>query len=213
MSAFEPLPLHELQRLSDEETAGYIAGAYDAGALAAAQRAANILAYAWEPRVKTWVAAKVTEQDVDDVVEEVLLGMTLACYAGKAIGRFGGFLRGIAHNKIVDHYRVLERRGETVEIDVGREEDDSPVFVPKTSDESGTVDVAEAVGRVLSTRSELHQEVLRLYCAGLPGFEDLRAKDAADRINEKRGKGTMSEANVNQIFRRFKVDLEAELDG
>ncbi len=66
---------------------------------------------------------------------------------------------------------------------------------------------------MLETKSPLHQKVLRLYGAGLPGFEDLRGQDVADRINADDSEDTMTEANVNQIFRRFKLDLEAELDG
>jgi DNA-directed RNA polymerase specialized sigma24 family protein len=213
MTDFQALQTHELQRLPPEEVADYVARAFAAGDMRAARAGSNLLAYTWEPRVRTWVAAKVTPQDVDDVVEEVLLALTRACYEGKAIGKFGGFLKGVTHNKIVDHYRGEERRGTHAQVETGREEADEAVFVPSTADESGTVPILEAVERVLDAQTPLHQKVLRLYGAGIPGFEDLRGKDVAARINSDDSDDTMTEANVNQIFHRFKAALEAELNG
>ncbi len=64
---------------------------------------------------------------------------------------------------------------------------------------------------MLSTRNAEHQRVIRLYGPNDIGSMDLSASETAEKVNGDDASASMTEANVHQIWKRFKVDLHAEL--
>ena len=208
MSDFRALSESELDRLDDDELVAYIASAREAGDQVAERRAANVLAHAFWGTICAWVRRTVPRDDVEDVAQEVLASLLRSSFDGKVIGQFGAFLRTITKRRIADYYRDRERRltGDPLPSEHGGD-DDVWGEEPVEGDEAAAVELRDVVDRVLAARSETHQEVIRLYGPNVAGFMDLPAGAVADRVD------AMTPANVHQIWRRFKTDLEAELDG
>ena len=73
------------------------------------------------------------------------------------------------------------------------------------------IELRAVIDRVLAGRSEVHREVIRLYGPNVAGFLDLTGDETAAQINERFDGEPMSVANVHQIWKRFKNDLELEL--
>lgn len=208
MSEFRALSESELDRLGNEALVGYIAEAREAGDLDAERRASNVLAYAFWGTVCAWVRRKVPRDDVEDVAQEVLASVLRSSFDGKVIGQFGAFLRTIAARRIADYHRDRERqlRGDPLPAE---HEGDEDIWgeEPADEDETATIELRDLVDRVLATRSGVHREVIRLYGPNVAGFMDLPADEVAARVDG------MTPANVHQIWRRFKTDLEPALNG
>ena len=82
---------------------------------------------------------------------------------------------------------------------------------PSTEDSSDAVAISDAIARVLATRNPLHQRIIQLYGPELiDGGEDLSGAGVVERLGA--GGEQVTVDNVQQVWRRFKVDLKAELD-
>ncbi len=213
MSDFEPLPQHRLGALPDDRLVAYAAAAHAAGDSAAERDALGVLAFAWEPFIRAKVASKVPEQDRGDVIVAVQESLIRASFEGKVIGQFGAFLRTITQRRIADYHRELKRRPELAVIDGGGGDEGVGQVTPAAPDETGAVDFLAVVERVLARRDPMHQKVIRLYGPEVAGFMNLSAAEVKAAIDGDDSGDTVSVANVAQIWRRFKVDLEEELDG
>lgn len=213
MSDFEPLPPDRLSALSDERLVAYAAAAHAAGDSAAERDALGILAYTWEPIIRARVALKVPAQDCDDVTVEVQESLIRSSFEGKLVGQFGAFLRTITQRRIADYHRVRERHPELAVIDGGGTDDEGGQVSAIAADEAGAIELVAVVERVLATREPMHQKVIRLYGPEVAGFMNLSAAEVKAAIDGDDSDDTVSIANVAQIWRRFRVDLEEELGG
>ena len=109
---------------------------------------------------------------------------------------------------IADYHRDRERRPDTDPLASEHEgEEDVWSEEPAHEAETAAVEIGDVVARVLATRSDAHQQVIQLYGPNMAGFMDLPADEVAARVDG------MTPANVHQIWRRFKTDLEAALNG
>ncbi len=67
------------------------------------------------------------------------------------------------------------------------------------------------VAAVLATREPMHQKVIRLYGPEVAGFMNLTAAETKAAIDGDGSGDTVSEANVNQIWSRFRRDVQGRL--
>lgn len=212
MTEFRALRESELDRLDNEAIVDYILAAREAGERESERRAVNVLANAFWPVICAWVRRKVPADDVEDVAQEALLSLLRSTFEGKLVGQFGAILKTITQRRIADYFRGRERRPDVTPLG-GEHEGEEGVWAeePASEDAAASVELRAVVEAVLAGRSELHQEVIRLYGPNVAGFLDLPADEVAARITD--GGGEMSPSNVHQIWSRFKRDLRAELDG
>ena len=198
----------ELSRFSDEQLLAYIVEQRESGRPQCAKQALAVLAFGHWGRVHYWVAAKVPAGDVEDVTAAVVESALGSAFDGRSIGRFIAWLKVIAQRRIADYHRGAERSPD-VEPLRDEHQGDEEVFGEQPSEESEeeAILTREAVGRVLETRSEVHQTVIRVYGPNELGFMELSARETVERTEQLHPGSNMSEANVHQIWRRFRSDV------
>lgn len=203
----------ELAELSDDALLAYIVAERDADRPRCVKRAVAILAFGYEDWIRYRVVAKVPVEDVDDVVGTVIESVVRSAFDGRSVGELKSWLKVIVQRRVADYY---DHRGRTIQTnplpDGGNEDGDDGVWgiEPSVGDETDVIAVREAAGHVLEQRSDVHQHVIRLYGPNELGYMALGAAEAA-RIVAEAHAGSMSEANVHQIWRRYKSDLDGEL--
>lgn len=211
---FEPLPEGELASLPNAKLVDYIAAAREAGDLAQARKASGILAFAFEPTIRGWVRKEMGSrgpEDVEDVVMEVLASVVHSSFDGKVVGEFGSFLKTISKRRAVDYFRRSERHGKEDPL-LSEHLGEEDVW----GDEEGTedpdsIEMQDAIERVLEGRNGMHRKVIRLYGPNYLGLLDFTAGETAAEICGDETEDTVTEANVHQIWKRFKTDLGEEL--
>ncbi len=211
MSDFKRLTEVELDRMGDEQVVAYIAGARKVGDADAVRDAMAILAWGHHTAIVARVRAKVPTESVEDVAMEVVVSMLNSTFDGKVIGEFRAFMFRIAARRIADFHR--KREGDPGQDPLPDENgDDEGVWgrQPYVVDETDAVELRELAGRVLASRSTEHRELIRLYGPELVEGEDLTAAGVVERMAA--GGVTVSESNVQQVWHRFKTELEQELD-
>ena len=211
-AGFERLSAYELDRLDDGALVDYVHAAREAGEREAERDAIGLLVYAFWPRITSWVRMDTPAQDVEDVVAETVASLMRASFDGKVIGQFGAFARTVAKRRVADYWRERKRRIDADPLGGDLQGDDER-WGEEPSSEDGTdeAELRAVIERVLADRSEVHREVIRLYGPNVAGFLDLPGGETAARINERHGGESMTVANVHQIWKRFKNDLEREL--
>jgi len=212
LSAYRRLTDVELGLLGDDELVAQIGIAREAGDIKGAKLASQILALGFEEQIRIKVARKVPGQDIDDVAQEALISLVNASFDGKVIASFRAFLNTIVQRRVADYWKVQERhpRQDPLPHEHG---DDDAIWGggPSIEDSSGVVEIGDAVARVLATRNPLHQRIIRLYGSGpIEGGEDLSGAGVVERLDAAGDQVTVD--NVQQVWRRFKVDLETEPD-
>jgi RNA polymerase sigma factor (sigma-70 family) len=199
---FEPLPDHNLQKLSDDELIAYIRKARDEGELPHARRGLMILVHGYERDVNRRVSIKVPVHVVDDLAHDALVRAIAAAFDGTSVGEFRNWLHTIVDRTVADFYRRAERRPkETILPSEHAGEDDVWGAEPSLDSEAGAVELRIIVEGVLETFNERHRLVIQLHV-----FGGLNAGEVCDRITG------MSEDNVAQIASRFRAKLRARLD-
>jgi RNA polymerase sigma factor (sigma-70 family) len=200
---FRERPDHELERLSDEELIDYIVTAREAGRLDACHRAGAILVHGYWGIVLARVRLKVRPADAEDVAgEAVVSAIASFAFRGASIGEFRGWLHTIIDRRIADYHRTRERKPEPERLpEPGGDEDAIWGVEPWEEGEAGAVDVQSVIDQAFDELNETHQRVVELY-----GFQDLSAADTAAQIPD------MTEANVHQIYTRFRARLRELLE-
>jgi DNA-directed RNA polymerase specialized sigma24 family protein len=210
LSEFEPLDEGALDRLSDEELVAYIAAARAAEQPETAKRAADILVFRVQELVQARVAAKVPRDDVEDVAIEALESLLRSAYEGKVIESVRAFVTTITKRRIADYYRARERHPDQrpLAAEHGGEEEIWGED-PAVGDGTELVGFMDAVERVLERRSELHRKIIFLYGPEPLGFMNMTGKEVVEQMAADGEPVTI--ANVQQVWHRFKSDLEEEL--
>jgi DNA-directed RNA polymerase specialized sigma24 family protein len=202
----------DLQRLSNEELIKYLLEQRDAGRPQCAKHALEVLAFGYWQQVQYRVRRKVPAPDVEDVAAGVIESAISSTFDGRAIGQFVSWLNTITHYRIADYHRSRERRPRPEPLPEEHEGEEE--IWGAIGAEDGRLEAVlarEGAARVLSRRSAVHQDVIRLYGPNELNFVALAAAEAAARIEATHPGEAMSEANVHQIWRRFKTDLQDEL--
>lgn len=212
MSDRRRLTSGELEGLGDDQLVAYIARMRECGHNEAAREAAAILAFGLEGLIKFKVGAKVPRVAIEDVTMEVLESVTRSNFDGKTLVGFRAFLNTIIQRRIADFHRSEERRPNQ---DPLRSEHsgDEEIWGPEPTVEDATEMVAllDAVERILAGRNPLHRLIIELYGPD-PIGAGLSAAGVVERVGAERDGEVVSADNVQQIWRRFKVELEGDLD-
>jgi DNA-directed RNA polymerase specialized sigma24 family protein len=211
LSDFEELGEGALAQRSDEGLVAYVVAARGAGRMESARLATGILTYRLLPLIEARVAAKIPRDSCEDVVMETLESFVRSAFDGKVIRSAKAFIATIAQRRIADFHRARERDPDQLPF-AGEHVGDENIYGPEewVDDETGVVAFKDAVERVLATRKELHQQVILLYGPEQIDGAHLPAKEVVARMQADHGE-TVSEANVQKIWQRFKEDLEKEL--
>ena len=199
---FDPLPDHELHRLTDDQLIAYIRDARTAGELAAGRRALMFLVYGYERDIKRRLLLRLPAHAVDDVAHDALVRAIAAAFDGSSEGEFRSWLHTIVDRTAVDWFRRSERRPkETLLPSEHVGEEDVWGEEPFTDSHVGAVELRIIIDGVMAELSEKHRHVIELHVFGaLPGT------DVCDRIEG------MSADNVAQIASRFRARLRARLE-
>lgn len=204
----------ELDLLDDEAVLEYIVDARGSGDAEAAKHAIGLLAFRNERVIRCRVAAKLPPGDVDDVVMDVLESVVSSAFQGKVLGELHGYLRVICARRVADHLKRRERRPPAEPLpDEDPGEDGVWGEVPSVGDGTEAHAIMDAVHRVLARRNERHKLVIRLYAPGAIGGADLSAAAVGERVAAELGGPAVSADNVAQIWRRFRTEVQAELEG
>ena len=211
---FERLSATRLGGLSDAALVDYVRAAREAGEREAEREAIGVLVFGFWPQIVGWVRMDTPAADVEDVVAETVASLMRASFDGKVVGQFGAFARTIAKRRVADYWRERERRidADPLASDL-KGDDDRWGGEPSSEADAAEIELRQVIDRVLAGRSDLHREVIRLYGPNVADFLDLSGDETAARINERFDGAAMTAANVHQIWKRFKSDLERELTG
>ena len=196
MPALQVLTEPELERLDDDALIDYLRRA-GAERHPTAAEALAILVFGHWANVERRVGMKIPAAHVEDLTGDIVADAIGSAFAGESVGEFRSWLSTITQRAIADFYRRGPGRTRTVALD----DDESAVQVA-APDERGTVEVSDAIERVMGTMREEHRRVVDLVV-----FADRPASEAAEQIPG------MSEANVHQVVSRFRRALRTELDG
>jgi RNA polymerase sigma factor (sigma-70 family) len=194
--ALRALTESELERLDDDALIDYLRRAA-AERHPSAGEALAILVFGHWANVQRRVRMKVPAAHVEDLTGDIVADAIGSAFAGESVGEFRSWLSTITQRAIADFYRRGPGRTRTVALD----DDESAVQVA-APDERGTIEVSDAIERVMGTLREEHRRVVDLVV-----FADRPASEAAEQIPG------MSEANVHQVVSRFRRALRTELGG
>lgn len=202
---------YELSKLSDEALLAYIQEQREANRPECAKHAIQVLAFGHLERIHYLVAGKVPPEDVDEVAGIVLDSALHSAFDGRSVGEFIVWLKVIARRRIADYHRRREGRPVTTPL-VSEHGGEEEIWgeEPAADDDADVIAIREAAGRVLERRTEIHQHVIRLNGPNELGYMGLGAAEVAANVKRMHGVD-MSEANVHQIWSRFKRDLADEL--
>lgn len=210
--SFRPLNDAELDRLDSDALIAHIRAAQDDGRPQEGERALAILVFRHYEDVRRRVSIKVPSADVEDVAMEAVTSATRSAFDGTAIGQFVLWLNRIVRRRIADyHRRAQSRPDETALPDEHAEAEEIWGEAATSPDDTGAVDVQSVIDQVLDGLSPVHRRVVDRFA-----FEDLPARETADRVNEELGDELdppMSVDNVNQIVSRFRKAVRAKLEG
>lgn len=210
---FQLLSERELDRLGDEALVDYIGLARAAGDDEAAKRAAGILAWAFWDQARHWVRKSVPAEDVEDVAMEVMGRAVKNSFDGTLVGQFGAWLKTIAIRASADYWRVRERRGDADPLGSEHLGSDDSHGREEGGEDGGYVLIEYMQlfeERLDALDNDLHRRVVLAYGPVELGCEALSAAVVVEQLQANGGE-TTTEANVHQIWRRFKAGFERAL--
>ncbi len=204
----------ELDLLGDEQLLAYVIEMREAGRDDCLRAAFGVLAFGYWDFVASLVSKKANPRDIEDLTAVVIESALRSAFDGKTIGEFVNWLKTITARRIADFYRTREGRPSAEPLPSEHAGDDTIFANEPVSEEEGyaAIEIREAAGRVLAGRKEIHQLVIRLTAPPELGWgEDLPAAEVAERVTDTHPGAGMTDANVYQIWKRFKTDLDKEL--
>lgn len=113
--------------------------------------------------------------DVDDMAQEVFLAAYRQLATFRRGDDFGAWLRGIARNKLLDHFRSTTRRDRAI----GRFREEVARVVQDDLDRSAVADTSESIEALLRCIAQLPEKLRRVVRAGLDGD---KPADLADEL-------------------------------
>lgn len=189
----------------------YIERAREAGRPDCAKRAAGVLAFGFEDVIRLKVAIRTPRGEVEDVTMTVLESMVHSSFEGRVIGEFRSFLNTVIARRVADFHRDRERHPDQVPLPGGGDDEEPWGVEPSVEDSAAELAILDLLRRVKASRNELHARVIELYAPGAMEGEELSAGEVVERIAAERDGEVVSTANVHQIWRRFKTDVERAL--
>jgi DNA-directed RNA polymerase specialized sigma24 family protein len=213
LAAYQRRSESELVRLDDEGLLEAIAKARDAGDLDGARRVAGMLAWRYSDRVRAKVRLRTPRRDVEDVAMNVMESAVRSAFDGKYLGEFGAWINTIVKRRIADYHRKGEQLPDLEPLpDEHQGDEDVWVRAPAAEDELALLGYREIAEQIRCSRpNEVHRTVIALYGLGELGYQDLSAAATRAEVQRLHPGETVSEANIHQIWKRFKEDLAEAL--
>ena len=116
--------------------------------------------------LRSYLASQVYRlDDVDDLAQEVFLAALGSLATFRRGDDFGAWLRGIARNKLLVHFRSQSRRKHALQ----RFRDEVTALVQDELERAAASDRAETIERLLQCIAELPERLRRVVRAGLDG--------------------------------------------
>src|SRR5262245_55631690 len=103
--------------------------------------------------------------DIDDLAQEVFLAALGSLPTFRRGDDFGAWLRGIARNKLLVHFRTQSRRSRALQ----RFRDEVTALIGDDLERAAATDRAELIERLLRCIAELPERLRRVVRAGLDG--------------------------------------------
>ena len=155
-------------------------------------------------RVRAMLVSKVPAERVDDLMQDVFLAAWDGVAGDARIDHFGGWLAGIASNRVADFYRG--REGRQLEADraaAARRREDATDGDPEPAVDGGygKAETLQVVEALLRERSTEHRRVIEAFV-----LESRPAGEVAAATG-------VTADNVYKIAERFRKDLRRALDG
>ncbi|WP_354699065.1 hypothetical protein DSM112329_04769 [Paraconexibacter sp. AEG42_29] len=200
--------------MDDEDLVAYMASAKRAGATDHGTLAAHMLLWRHEPRMRGWVRAGLPEhlQHLSPAVEDWVLKQVLHSalklpLKGEHAGEWVNWCKTVVKRQTISFFRSaqgkaleLERQLPGEHVDADGRTTGKPLSVDFNIDDlAAGMDYGAATDAALAGLSEQHRRVVHAAY-----IEDRASKDVAAEFGE-------TVANVDQIKKRFKEALRAEL--
>lgn len=203
----------ELDRLSDDELLAWVTKAREAGDIEQARNACGMLAFRHEDRVEAKIRIRTSPEHAEDIFMTVMESVVRSAFDGKFMGEFGSWINRITQRRIADFYKKRESSVKTTLL-ADEHDDEDGVWVSHGADDDDIVligyrDLAEQLRAARTKR--IHRYVIELYGPVELGYLEFDAASTCAEIRRLTGE-TISEANVHQIWRRFKIDFMEALD-
>ncbi|MBK5232698.1 MAG: hypothetical protein JJE13_06920 [Thermoleophilia bacterium] len=199
----------ELQKFSDDELIEYVVAARDENDSGAIREALAILVYGRLPFLTAFIAKRLkgNSQDAEDVAAKVMENVITSSFDGESVGQFINWMKQIAVRRAWEfNKKATDSKGD---VTYQPEDPENWTELPSDAGETGVVEVTIIVEEVLANRSKVHQDVVIMK---IDGF---KSKEVVDLVNgsDDNGGPVMTNANVDQIYKRFRDDLHDELRG
>lgn len=206
--SFREMKDYELDGLPDEKLIDYVVRARRAGAWDAVRLGLSVFSFRRLGDITARAKRKMpTWDDAEDVASQAMRDFFRAVFEGESVGEAVNLLHRILSRRIADWH---DSRKQTEQLPEDSDDDDnySGPDAAVSSDETGLVELEEAIAKIFAKLSASHQMVVE--DAVFAGFS---AKETADNVNKAFPDldPPMTESNVDQIKSRFRKDLRKEL--
>ena len=206
MAAFEELPEHRLDNLSDEQLVDYLRRAREAGRHDAMKPAVAVLVYGyWDNLVNRARLKLRSDADAEEVAAEAIASAIVSAFDGKSVGEFRSWLHTILSRRIADWWEAKEQKLDKTLLP-SEHQGDEEVWgrEPSVDFEGEALFARQCVRQALEEiEAAHHRRVIELYVFG---------PHSAAETAEVVGDG-MTEANVHQISSRFQRRVRELLEG
>lgn len=214
MAKFKGKTETELARLPDEALLAYIAAARDSGESKAEHTAAAILGFRYSSIVRARVRARTPPKDVEDVVMEVMQSIFRSSFDGRHVGQFRSWVLTITSRRIADYHASAERHPNTLPLPDEHEGEEEFWIVAGREDPALALlpyrELAEQIR--CARKKKTHRDAIALYGPVELGYKGLDAAATKAEVEILNRGETMTEANVHQIWRRFKEELDEAIE-
>ena len=206
MAAFEELPEHRLDNLSDEQLVDYLRRAREAGRHDAMKPAVAVLVYGyWDNLVNRARLKLRSHADAEEVAAEAIASAIVSAFDGKSVGEFRSWLHTILSRRIADWWEAKEQKLDKTLLP-SEHQGDEEVWgrEPSVDFEGEALFARQCIRQALEeTEAAHHRRVIELYV-----FGPHSAAETAESVGDE-----MTEANVHQISSRFQRRVRELLEG
>ena len=160
MTKFEPRNEAGLSKLTDEDLLAYIAAARARGEGDHLQRGLAVIVFRYFDDIVRRCRIKVPPQDAEDVASEAMTSAIRSSLEGQTVGEFRAWLNKIVARRIADYHR--KQRVDTAPLpEEHAESDEIWGQAGITDDETGVVEVEDAIARILDKHMWVVHELCR----------------------------------------------------
>jgi DNA-directed RNA polymerase specialized sigma24 family protein len=197
----------EIQELSDDHVIAYVVLARNAGESDAIREALGILVYGRLRFLTAFIAKRLKGnwQDAEDVADKVMENVITSSFDGESVGQFINWMKLMAVRRSIEFNQKAEKAKKDVPYDPDDPEDRTRL--PSDPGGTGETEVTMVLDAVMARLTPVHQDVVNLR---IDGF---RSKEVAEMINDgdHHLEKPMTDANADQIYKRFRDEFRREL--